>query len=114
MLEKIKLPDEYFAFDVSENDEGLYFLAKNKVVSLKYSDDIKTNGVNTSGLYLQDRKSVNSVFLLSESSFITKKDFIQDVNEDGQDDIVLPDFEQTNLWLSSKDHPEQFLSAFSD
>jgi len=108
LLDKIKLPDEYFAFDVSENDEGLYFLTKNKVVSLKYSDDIKTDGANTSGLYLQDRKSVNSVFLLSESSFITKKNFIQDVNEDGQDDIVLPDFEQTNLWLSSKDHPESF------
>ena len=108
LLEKIKLPNEYFAFDVSENSGGLYFLAKNKVVSLKYNGDVKANDDSTSSLYFQDIKSVNSIFLLSESNFITKKDFIQDVNKDGQDDIILPDFEQTNLWLSSKTHSEQF------
>jgi len=102
LLDKILLADEYFAFDVSENMEGLYFLAKNKVVSLKYNSDSNEDDSLQAGLYLQHKQDINSIFLLKESSFIAKKDFIQDVNKDGLDDIVLPDFEQTNLWLSSK------------
>lgn len=102
LLDKIPLTDEYFAFDVSENKQGLYFLSKNTVVSLKYSADSKTDNNSHSGLFLQLRQNVNSIFLLSESSFIANKDFIQDVNKDGVDDIILPDFERTNLWLSSK------------
>lgn len=102
LLDKMELADEYFAFDVSENLEALYFLAKNKVVSLAYNDALENGDSLRSGLYLQHEQNVDSIFLLNESSFITKKDFIQDVNKDGLDDIILPDFEQTNLWLSSK------------
>jgi len=102
LLDKMLLTDEYFAFDVSENKEGLYFLAKNKVVTLKYNANLKEDESLQSGLYLQHKQNINSIFLLNESSFIAKKDFIQDVNKDGLDDIILPDFEQTNLWLSSK------------
>ena len=99
MLDKLKLADKYFAFDVSENQQGLYFLSKNEVVSLKYNDDINELDAAKSGLYLQHNQSINSIFLLNQSSFISKQDFIQDVNNDGFDDIILPDFEHTNLWL---------------
>jgi hypothetical protein len=102
LADKMVLPDEYFAFDVSENLEGLYFLAKNKVVSLAYNNPIQKDSSLKSGLHLQHKQDVDSIFLINKSSFITKKDFIQDINKDGSDDIVLPDFEQTNLWLSSK------------
>lgn len=102
LLDKILLAEEYFAFDVSENNEGLYFLAKKKVVSLEYNTNSMEDESLKSGLYFQHRQNINSIFLLKEASFIAKKDFIQDVNKDGLDDIVLPDFEQTNLWISSK------------
>jgi len=102
LLDKMVLSDEYFAFDVSEDLEGLYFLAKNKVMSLKYNDPLKEENSLQPGLTLQHEQDVDSIFLINESSFITKKDFIQDINKDGLDDIILPDFEQTNLWLSSK------------
>jgi len=108
LLDKLALTEEYFAFDVSENKGALYFLAKNKVVSLKYNADFTVDNNVKSGLYLQNKQKVNSIFLLSESTFITKKDFIQDINNDGYDDIVLPDFDQTNLWLSSSNHSEAF------
>jgi len=100
LLDKLLLTDEFFAFDISENKQGLYFLAKKKVVSLKYNGNKVDN--EQSGLYFQHEQDVNSIFLINESTFITKKDFIQDVNKDGLDDILLPDFEQTNIWLSSK------------
>ena len=105
LLDKMELADEYFAFDVSENLEGLYFLAKNKVVSLAYNAPVNQDDSLQSGLYLQHKQKVDSIFLINESTFITKKDFIQDINKDGLDDIILPDFEQTNLWLSSKNSP---------
>jgi hypothetical protein len=106
LLDKIALTDEYFAFDVSEDLEGLYFLAKNKVVSLAYNDPLKIDKKLQPGLYLQHEQTVDSIFLINESSFMTKKNFIQDINKDGLDDIILPDFEQTNLWLSSKNTQE--------
>lgn len=102
LLDKLLLANEFFAFDVSKNTQGLYFLAKNKVVSLKYNGDTNKDDSLKSGLYFQHQQSVKSIFLLNKSNFMTEKDFIQDVNKDGLDDIVLPDFEQTNLWLASK------------
>ena len=106
LLDKLRLSDEYFAFDVSENQQGLYFLAKNEVVSLNYNDGFAKTDSLPSALYLQNKQKVNSIFLQNKSSFITRKDFIQDVNKDGLDDIILPDFERTNLWLASKGSQE--------
>ena len=102
LLDKIQLSDEYFAFDVSDNAEELYFLAKNKIVSLEYSDKLSEKSNSTPSLTLTHLQKVNSIFLVNDSSFIAKKDFIQDINNDGTDDIILPDFEHTNLWLSNK------------
>jgi len=123
LLDKLQLADKYFAFDVSENQQGLYFLAKNEVVSLRYNGgsnidinaNLSTNSTNDaklkSGLYLQHKQNINSIFLLNKSSFITRKDFIQDVNKDGLDDIILPDFEQNNLWLTVKNSQEYFYQS---
>ena len=106
LLDKLQLTSKYFAFDVSENKQGLYFLAKNEVAALKYRNELAKKDKVSSGLYLQSLQKINSIFLQSESSYITKKDFIQDVNADGLDDIILPDFERTNLWLAVKDNQE--------
>lgn len=102
LLGIMELGDEYFAFDVSEHKHGLYFLSKNSVVSLKYNENDQDGSTPNSGLFLEHIQSVKSIFLLNEASFIAKNDFIQDLNNDELDDIILPDFEHTNLWLSSK------------
>lgn len=114
LLDKLKLDKKYFAYDISENGQGLYLLAKNEVVSLGYSGSAqeqnqgknseKKNQESTvkTGLYFEHKQAVNSIFLVNESSFIIEKDFIQDINQDGLDDIVLSDFEQMNIWLASK------------
>lgn len=101
MLDKLALSDKYFAFDVSEHNQGLYLLAKNAVVSLRYHRPIAEPDSTKPVLYLQPVQQVSSIFRINQSRFITEKDFIQDVNDDGLDDIVLADFEYLNLWLSS-------------
>jgi len=106
LLDQIVIPDEYFAFDVSDDRKGLYLLAKNKVVVLRYDRERTENPTLKSDLYFDLKQEVNSIFLLLKSTFISEKDFIQDVNEDGYDDIILPDFEKTNLWLFAKDDNE--------
>ncbi len=127
LLDKLLLADEFFAFDVSENKQGLYFLAKHKVVSLQYRDpknseskisdlnntDLNNTDNSSAGLYFQHKQDVNSIFLLNKASFITETDFIQDVNKDGIDDIILPDFEQTNLWLGSTNAAEYYYQAIA-
>lgn len=107
LLDKMQLSAEYFAYDVSENSKGLYFLAKNAVVSLNYADNLPTDKSNEdkisvlSGLYLQHKQEVNSLYLLNKSNFLAQIDFIKDVNKDGVDDIVLPDFDGLNVWIHS-------------
>lgn len=106
LFDKLPLPKQYFAFDVSENNQGLYFLAKTEVASLHYNDDLHQKNESTSGLFLQQKQIISSIFLQDTPSFVAKKDFIQDVNKDGLDDIILPDFEHTNLWLAVKDNQD--------
>lgn len=108
LLDKLLLSDKYFAFDISENQQVLYFLAKNEVVTLNYNDAKNKNNNVSVGLHFQHKQKISSLFLLNKSSFIIKKDFIQDVNNNGLDDIILPDFEQTNLWLKLKNTAEYY------
>lgn len=102
LLDIMELSDAYFSFDVSEHNQGLYFLSKNSVVSLRYNKNELGDKKSNSGLFLEHIQNVKSIFLLDEASFIAQNDFIQDLNNDQLDDIILPDFEHTHLWLSSK------------
>jgi hypothetical protein len=81
-------------------------------MSLKYNNLNQLDKLN-SRLYLQHKEDVNSIFLLNDSTFITKKDFIQDVNKDGLDDIILPDFEHTNLWLASPENQDYIYQSLA-
>ena len=45
-------------------------------------------------------ESVSSMYLGDRADTLRIMDFIQDINDDGLDDILLPHFEQFNLWLS--------------
>jgi len=104
LLAKLPLPERYFAYDVSESQQGLYFLSKNTVVKLGYHNE-------TDHLQLQPVQTVQSIFLIPKASFLSRKNFIQDVNEDGLDDIILADFEKTNLWLARKSKPSYYYQS---
>lgn len=108
LFEKLHLPKKYFAFDVSENKQGLYFLAKAEVVVLNFGNGSNQDESQQSSLFLQHKQSISSIYLQNKPSFIARKNFIQDVNKDGLDDIILPDFEYTNLWLATKDSQGHF------
>ena len=45
-------------------------------------------------------ESVASMYVAETAELFKPIDFIQDLNNDGADDIILPHFEQLNLWLS--------------
>lgn len=113
LLDKLRLENKYFAFDVSENQQGLYFLAKSAVVALKYRAEFDKENNLPAGLYLEHKQSINSIFLLNSSNFLTEKDFIKDINNDGFDDIILADFEQTKLWLYSKESQSYLFQALA-
>lgn len=111
LLDKILLQDEYFAYDISENENTVYFLSKNEVVTLKYAKDDHSANSLKAGLYLELKQKINSIFLLKKSNYLTKLDFIQDINLDGFDDIILPDFEKMNLWLFFEKSKTAFLQS---
>jgi hypothetical protein len=95
--DKINIADNVFAYDVGEAQQDgfqrLYLLDKSMVhryVPAHLSHESTwVNGETVSSMYLSDK---------AES--FREMDFIQDLNNDGLDDIILPHFEQLNLWLS--------------
>ena len=95
--DKINIADNVFAYDVGEpHNNGLqrlYLLDKTTVhryVPAHLSHKATwMNGESISSMYLGDK-----------ADSFRQMDFIQDINNDGLDDIMLPHFEQLNLWLS--------------
>jgi hypothetical protein len=95
--DKIKISNNVFAFDVGEPQKDglqrLYLLDKatvNRYVPAHLSHK---------AVWVQ-AESVSSMYLAEKADSFRKMDFIQDINNDGLDDIILPHFEQLNLWLS--------------
>jgi hypothetical protein len=95
--DKINIADNVFAYDVGEAQQDglqrLYLLDKSMVhryVPAHLSH--KSTWVNG--------ETVSSMYLSDKAESFREMDFIQDVNNDGLDDIILPHFEQLNLWLS--------------
>ncbi|MFT5840320.1 MAG: hypothetical protein ACI9UT_002831 [Flavobacteriales bacterium] len=95
--DKINIADNVFAYDVGEpQDNGmqrLYLLDKTTVhryIPAHLSH--KATWMN--------RQSISSMYLGDKADSFREMDFIQDINNDGLDDIILPHFEKLNLWLS--------------
>lgn len=97
MLDKLVLGDKLFAYDLGEpRGDGrqlLYFLSKNKIEQYQAGrqDKVAT---------LQEVQQVSSMYLVNSVMALNQRDFARDVNNDGIDDFLLPDFEQYNFWLS--------------
>lgn len=95
--EKIIISDNVFAYDLGEplkdGLQRLYLLDKSSVhhyVPAHLSHQSAWHQTET----------VSSMYLSDKSDSFQKMDFVQDINNDGLDDIVLPHFEHLNLWLS--------------
>lgn len=94
---KIKIADNVFAYDVGEplkdGLQHLYLLDKTSVYQYVPAD------LSHNSAWLQT-ESVSSMYLGDKADSFQKMDFVQDINNDGLDDIMLPHFEHLNLWLS--------------
>lgn len=95
--DKINIGDNVFAYDVGEpQQEGvqrLYLLDKAKVHHYVPAH------LSHKSAWIQS-ELVSSMYLGDKADSFSEMDFIQDLNNDGLDDIILPHFEQLNLWLS--------------
>jgi hypothetical protein len=95
--DKIKIADNVFAYDVGEPQQDglqrLYLLDKSMVHQY-----VPAHLLNKSAWVKGE--SISSMYLGDKAESFRQMDFIQDLNDDGLDDIVLPHFEQLNLWLS--------------
>lgn len=95
--DKINISDNVFAYDVGETQQNglqsLYLL--DKAMVRRY---VPAHLSHPSAWV--EAESVSSMYLGEKADALRQMDFIQDINEDGLDDIILPHFEQLNLWLS--------------
>ena len=95
--DKINISDNVFAYDVGEVQQDglqhLYLLDKAKVH--RYVPAHLSHQATW-----VDAESVSSMYLGDKADTFREIDFIQDINNDGLDDIILSHFEQLNLWLS--------------
>jgi len=95
--DKIEIGDNIFAYDVGEplkdGLQRLYLLDKTNV--LRYVPA----HLSHESTWTQ-AESVSSMYLGDKSDSFQKMDFVQEINNDGLDDIMLPHFEHLNLWLS--------------
>ncbi|MGB0495906.1 MAG: VCBS repeat-containing protein, partial [Kangiellaceae bacterium] len=72
--------------------------------------------LNSEELQLLDLRSlefekitdINSIYLQDKPQFVAKKTLVKDLNGDGLDDIILPDFKEVHLLLQQKDSLNKF------
>ncbi len=87
----IIIQPEWLFFDYGKLQSqriGIYFLTKDQL--LRYN--IETT--NTEKVL-----DLHSIYQQQQHSRFTKMDFIQDLNQDGIDDIIIADFQGYHLWL---------------
>lgn len=95
--DKIKISNNVFAYDVGEplkdGLQRLYLLDKTKVQQYVPAH------LSHKSAWIQ-AELISSMYLGEQADSFGKMDFVQDINNDGLDDIILPHFEQLNLWVS--------------
>ncbi len=99
VVDRFAIGDEYFGFDIggeNKTPEHLYFLAADHIARYRYP-------AGSDKSRLVSFAEVSSLYRIRHSGFIKKLDFIYDLNNDGEDDALLPDFSELNAWLSQPD-----------
>lgn len=94
-LKQLALPADIYGFDVSEDEpdrtQGLFFLSSSQVLQWQGESEQAFKPI----------AKVQSLSLSPRADFISRVDFIRDVNGDKLADIVIADFTQVHLWLST-------------
>ncbi|MCZ4337217.1 FG-GAP repeat domain-containing protein [Shewanella colwelliana] len=95
---KQRLPNAFFSFDLTKPSErfpqqaaALYFQSSEQLFQLVVSDE---------GLDFEPKQSIAPLILKSRVDFISRGDFVHDLNQDGLDDFVINSFSQTELLLA--------------
>jgi hypothetical protein len=121
LLDLLTLSNSLFAYDLGvvhkDGLQSLYFLSNNRIFSYHY---VAGEGANTlkpgpimmatnsktvptiakSKSLLQPILSVSSMYMNEQADALLALDFSQDLNDDQQDDFMLAQFKNVNLWLS--------------
>ncbi|MGB0937324.1 MAG: FG-GAP repeat domain-containing protein [Colwellia sp.] len=104
----------------TDKTEKLYFLSHDEVVSLQPSlskeisqsdkASVKECCIDTlekSRSSFVHEQEVKSIYLMESATYLSRKNFIRDLNQDGIDDIVLDDFQSINVWTAKKSASEE-------
>ncbi len=84
------IPKQFYRFDITELKENkqqkIYFLSTDALVL--YQDKKFTKLTKIKSLYVQE-----------QADFLSRGDFIQDLNDDGFDDAIIADFNKTHVFI---------------
>ncbi|MCL1139438.1 FG-GAP repeat domain-containing protein [Shewanella pneumatophori] len=99
LLHQYELPLALHSFDITESTTGglqqLYFLSQDELLLMSPEQ-------NRSNLNLEVVAEINSLSFKDRPDFISRGEFIKDLNADNQDDILIHDFNQVHLFLADE------------
>lgn len=102
-MSRVELPKSFYSFDISEYHLGerqvLYFLTGEAVYKFGESE-------SKSKKYSVVHKT-STIAIGDQSQYLSKGDFLVDLNKDKKDDIYLTDFNQTHLLINQNDRFKQ-------
>ncbi|WP_299805746.1 VCBS repeat-containing protein [uncultured Shewanella sp.] len=99
LVMKRELPQALHSFDITESTSGglqqLYFLSQDELKLLVSKE-------NSAKLYIETVAKINSLSFKDRPDFISRGEFIKDLNGDSRDDILIHDFNQVHLFLAAE------------
>ena len=99
VAEKELIPQQFYRFDVSRRNEknksneqeGIYFLSATELVRYDNKAFVKLS-------------EVSSLYIKEQVDFLSRGNFIQDLNNDAFDDVVITDFNKTQVLIGQKNN----------
>lgn len=93
---RVALPKSFYSFDISEYVEGerqtIYFLTDKKL----YKFGEKESETKT----LTEVLPISSIAVGEQTQYLSKGDFLIDINSDGKEDVYLAGFNATHLFIT--------------
>lgn len=87
---KAIIPKQFYRFDISEKRDGktqdIYFLSTEKL-AIYQENKFKT------------LTKIKSLYIQEKADFVSRGDFIQDLNNDDFDDAIIADFNKTHIFI---------------